>query len=210
MQGKICYVLRWYISRYIILMVCGTYLAGCNWEKEKGIEWDDWAQLIRQVGKQMPFVVRELTQDNILDFPSVLKANFHQHKEDLGETLFVWKQGKYLHYREEESVMVFYKTSEDDEEPFRTVSFKRKGKNAECVSSQVKYKEPNLISDKRKTDLQFTSPVFHHFCGVLRTSRKIGITYSYYVDSEITTRHDHTDTWCVSTKLIYLAWAKVA
>ena len=137
----------------------------------------DWAQLIQQTGKKKPFMLREMTQEDFLDFAILLKGDLQLRKEDIIENPFSWREVQWLQYKKDEHGMIYFKTSLDPYQPFQCISFKRRGKvEISTLTPELRYTEPNLISEKKKADIldlfPFISPVFHQFYENLRTSQE--------------------------------------
>ena len=143
----------------------------------------DWAQLIRQTGKNKPFSVTEMENNNFLNFSSVYKKQLKLRKVDSNGDIFQWKQVRWLRFYQNQPGVLFYKTTFGEEE-FKSVRFTRRGR---CSRLQVplRYSGPVTIAVEKKRDLmdllQFISPVFHQFYKELPTSQE---TYNIMPDSE--------------------------
>lgn len=143
----------------------------------------DWAQLIRQTGKKKPFIVIEMGDQNFLDFAGLLKTVLIVRKTDNAKNPFNWRDVRWLRFLKDQPGVLFFKTSLDEEEDFKEVSFRRRGKVAKYVPEK-KTGPNNLISIEKKKDLidllPFISPVFHGFYENLATTGK----QDFYPDSD--------------------------
>lgn len=149
----------------------------------------DWAQLIRQTGKQHPFYVKEMTQMDFLNFALLLTGNLQQRTEDVMGNPFRWRCVQWLQYRKEEPGMIYFKTSLDPYQPFQCLDFKRRGTKELCtLIPNIRYQTANPISTKKKADLldllSFISPVFHQFYENLTTTLDASDIYPDDVDED--------------------------
>nr|CAH7761045.1 unnamed protein product [Callosobruchus chinensis] len=88
----------------------------------------DWANLIRQTGKKKPFIVKELERNNFYNFSGLLKNGpLINRKTDTDGDKINWRELRWIRY-EKGSQTLLAKTTFSQNEPFRVLDFKRRGK----------------------------------------------------------------------------------
>lgn len=136
----------------------------------------DWFQLVRTVGKKKTFIVNEMTHDKFLDFASLLKNQLVLRKKNSEGNLFKWQEVKWLRYTQAPG-KVYYKTSLQENEPFKIVSFLRRGKPNPKLDPKSLYTDTLQISKEKKEDLlsllPLIRPEFHQFYRDLKVSNSV-------------------------------------
>lgn len=98
----------------------------------------------------------------------------NKKKNEEGET-FVYRDVKWLRYTKENINKVLYKTSLDENIPFKTLNMTRR--NSNLINIPVAYSESLPITEEKKSDLlslmSFIPDVFHYFYKNLKTSKDI-------------------------------------
>nr|CAH7723750.1 unnamed protein product [Callosobruchus chinensis] len=112
----------------------------------------DWANLIRQTGKKKPFIVRELERNNFYNFSGLLNGPLINRKNDTDGDKINWRELRWIRY-EKGSQTLLAKTTFSQNEPFRVLDFKRRGKQTVNLRPQVAYKGPVPISVEKKQHL---------------------------------------------------------
>lgn len=134
----------------------------------------DWAQLVSQVGKKDPFIVREMRQCEFQAFSGILKGPLVNRKLNGSDN---WRSIKWLRFEKVKIGVLQYKTSLDISENFQCIDFKRKsGKEAPIFSTKATYNGPNPISNEKKSNLldflPFINEAFHDFYKNLTTTNQ--------------------------------------
>lgn len=102
----------------------------------------DWMQLVRQTGKGKPFIVKEMKREDFYDYASLFKNSLQQKKVSEEGEKFVWKAMKWLRYDRQQCGILYYKTSVDPLEPFKTISFKRRSRSNVPLNPKLCYEGP--------------------------------------------------------------------
>ncbi|CAG9772078.1 unnamed protein product [Ceutorhynchus assimilis] len=110
----------------------------------------DWVNLVRVCGVKKPFEVIEMSRNHFFEYSALLKTFLQQRKVNEDGQKVVWKDIKWLCYSKEPGI-ILYKTSLDEEETFRKLSFLRKGKTwPKKFKVPETYKGANPISREKK------------------------------------------------------------
>nr|CAH7755454.1 unnamed protein product [Callosobruchus chinensis] len=112
----------------------------------------DWANLIRQTGKKKPFIVKLLERNNFYNFSGLLNRPLINRKTDTNGDKINWRELRWIRY-EKGSQTLLAKTTFSQNEPFRVLDFKRRGKQTVNLRPQVAYKGPVPISVEKKQHL---------------------------------------------------------
>ncbi|XP_050500284.1 uncharacterized protein LOC126880465 [Diabrotica virgifera virgifera] len=124
----------------------------------------DWMQLIRTSSNK--FKVVEMQQADFFDFAALLKGPLIMRKKDCGGNNFKWFDVKWLSYGRDFG-SINYKTSLRQNEPFKTISFKRTTRQTRHFILQPITDQQLAISKEKKRDLISLLPLipeyFHHF-----------------------------------------------
>eukprot|EP00102_Acyrthosiphon_pisum_P027826 XP_016665036.1 PREDICTED: uncharacterized protein LOC107885857 isoform X2 [Acyrthosiphon pisum] len=134
----------------------------------------DWMQFIRWAGKGK-FVVNEINQDNFFDFNVLLKKKYQMRKKNEDGDKFIFRDVKWFRYSKENKNVVFYKTSLDENEHFKTLDMSRR--KSISMDLPKAYTDILEITEEKKSDLlsllSFIPEVFHNFYQNLKTSKDI-------------------------------------
>lgn len=140
----------------------------------------DWFQLVRTVGKKNKFIVNEMTHDKFLDFASLLKFELVLRKKDSSGDTFNWLKVKWLRYTKTPGEISF-KTSLQNDEPFKFLCLLRRGKPNPDLRPQKLYNDTLPISKEKKKDLisllPLIRPEFHDFYKNLKISDTASDTF---------------------------------
>jgi len=98
----------------------------------------DWYQLVRGTGKANKFQVVEMSQTDFFDFSNLLKGPLMVHKLNTDKEQFKWQPVSWLQYTKTQKGVLNYKTTLEENEPFKTLSFLRRGNSSTTL--QVKKK----------------------------------------------------------------------
>lgn len=137
----------------------------------------DWYQLVRLCGNKKPFIVHEMKNCDFHDFASTLKKTFQVRKNDENGDRFVWKEIKWLQYRKSYG-QFYYKKSLNQDEPFKTMSFLRRGQSDPISLKDIPNCKPTAITvDKKIIYVNYflipIDPIFHDFYKNLRTQTNL-------------------------------------
>lgn len=112
----------------------------------------DWATLISCTNKKKPFKVHEMDQEDFLNFEQLTKGPFIIRKKDEEGNKFIWHDVTWLQYRSCDIGLLYYKTSLSEDEPFKVLNIKRKGRTLNFMPKKT-YNAPVPISKEKKRDL---------------------------------------------------------
>lgn len=116
-----------------------------------------------------------MKKDDFIDFAMLLKNCLQARKTDVTGNKFVWKNVKWIRY-DKIFATFYYKNSHNENEPFKTMTFFRRGQTAP-PANLPKCKYPNFISEEKKNNLiellPYVNEVFHNFYKNLPTERNI-------------------------------------
>lgn len=133
----------------------------------------DWYQLVRGVGKKKKFQVVELLHGDFLNFADLLRTNLVMRKKDTSGNAFLWHDVKWFRYTKDTG-NIFFKTSLNEEDPFRTICVARRGQTEVQLVPKKLYQNTLPVSKEKKSDildlLPLISPVFHDFYINLKTT----------------------------------------
>lgn len=137
----------------------------------------DWYQVVRSTGpKKNKFIVNELTHMDFIDFSHLLKGPLQLRKKNNDGEKFSWQQARWFQYRREYGV-VYYKNTLNEEDPFMSFSFRRRGVPEEILNTKKCYKDSLPISIEKKKDLldilDLIPPSYHNFYKNLKSSEKV-------------------------------------
>lgn len=133
----------------------------------------DWYQLVRSVKiSKKHFQVKELSHSDFLKFDGLLKDSLILRKKDTDGEMFSWLKSHWFCYTKEYGILNF-KYNLEETEPFKSLSFVRRGSNPKLVPAKL-YKSPLAIPEAKKKDilqlLEHIPDVFHQFYKDLRSS----------------------------------------
>jgi len=134
----------------------------------------DWMQFIRWAGKGK-FEINEINQDNFFDFNVLLKKKYQMRKKNEDGDKFIFRDVKWFRYSKKNKNVVFYKTSLDENEHFKTLDMSRR--KSISMDLPKAYTDILEITEEKKSDLlfliSFIPEVFHNFYQNLKTSKDI-------------------------------------
>jgi len=87
----------------------------------------DWYQLVRGTGKANKFQVVEMSQNDFFDFSNLLKRPLMVHKLNTDREQFKWQPVCWLQHTKTQKGVLNYKTTFEENEPFKTIIFLRRG-----------------------------------------------------------------------------------
>ena len=96
----------------------------------------DWYQLVRRTGKVSKFQVVEMSQTDFFDFSNLLKGPLMVHKLNTDREQFKWQPVSWLQYTKTGKGVLNYKTTLEENAPFKILSFLRRGNSGSIL--QVK------------------------------------------------------------------------
>lgn len=125
-----------------------------NKNKFKGVieHPHDWVQLVRQVGKEKPFIVKDMNRTDFYAFSSLFKGALVNRKLDKDGNVN-WRNVQWLRYEKECPGVLKCKTSLKESSDFQSVSFKRRGKFNMSQNIPLSYDGPVAIATLKKKDL---------------------------------------------------------
>lgn len=131
---------------------------------------NDWVQLIRACKNKKPFTVIPMNLEHFFDFAALSKNKgpFILKKTDTNGEKFYWRNVQWLQYRRESPYEIFFKNTLNEDDEFKTLSFRRRGNNSKTLPELKIISETTLpISAAKKKDLLDLLPlidrVFHDF-----------------------------------------------
>ncbi|CAI6353240.1 unnamed protein product [Macrosiphum euphorbiae] len=134
----------------------------------------DWYQLVRRTGKVSKFQVVEMSETDFFDFSNLLKVPLMVHKLNTDREQFKWQPVSWLQYTKTGKGVLNYKTTLEENAPFKTLSFLRRGNSGTIL--QVKKIQWTFINIKRKKErftrylLPLIPPIFYQFYHELKTT----------------------------------------
>nr|CAH7757186.1 unnamed protein product [Callosobruchus chinensis] len=99
----------------------------------------DWANLIRQIGKKKPFIVKELERKDFYSFSGLLNGPLINRKTDTNGNKINWRELRWILY-ENGRQKLLVKTTFFQNEPFKILDFTRRGKQTINLRPQIAYK----------------------------------------------------------------------
>lgn len=129
---------------------------------------NDWYQLVRSCKRKKPFKVFVMEGQHFLDFNSLTKTSgpYLMKKVDTEGNKFLWTSTHWLKYTRE-TAKIFFKSSLSEEESFRELSIRRRGKSTLPTSLPMIHEGPVSVSAEKKKDILELLPlidnVFHDF-----------------------------------------------
>ncbi|KAJ9591376.1 hypothetical protein L9F63_002081 [Diploptera punctata] len=148
----------------------------------------DWAQLMRQFGRKKPMVVIGQRCEDLSDFAGPYKGPLQLRKEDSDGNKIRWREIKWLHFERDHGFDIFFKTSLKEEDPFRKVSFRRRGKSTPLLRPTLRYDGLQPIAIQKKKDLldllPFIDPVFPEYYKSLKTNTNVRDIYPDSAEQE--------------------------
>ncbi|KAJ4432532.1 hypothetical protein ANN_21155 [Periplaneta americana] len=115
---------------------------------------NDWYQLVRSCKRKKPFKVFVMDGQHFLDFNSLTKTS-----------------GAYLMKKVDTEAKIFFKSSLSEEESFRELSIRRRGKSTLPTSLPMIHEGPVFVSAEKKDILEILpliDNVFHDFYKTLK------------------------------------------
>ncbi|KAJ4426116.1 hypothetical protein ANN_26925 [Periplaneta americana] len=128
---------------------------------------NDWYQLVRSCKCKKPFKVFVMEGQHFLDFNSLTKTSgpYLRKKVDTEGNKFLWTSTHWLKYTRE-TAKIFFKSSLSEEESFRELSIRRRGKSILPTSLHMIHEGPVSVSAEKKDILELLpliDNVFHDF-----------------------------------------------
>lgn len=128
---------------------------------------NDWYQLVRSCKRKKPFKVFVMEGQHFLDFNSLTKTSgpYLMKKVDTEGNKFLWTSTHWLKYTRE-TAKIFFKSSLSEEESFRELSIRRRGKSTLPTSLPMIHEGPVSVSAEKKDILELLpliDNVFHDF-----------------------------------------------
>lgn len=112
----------------------------------------DWYQFIGAINSNK-FLVNEMKQSNIFDFANASKNLFTWRKVDTNGEKYTWHDIKWLRFTKEYGT-IYFKTSLNEEEPFKSIKIVKRGINSVDISVlKICYDSPININQNKKKDL---------------------------------------------------------
>lgn len=100
-----------------------------------------------------------MAQDDFYDFAKLLKGPLVVHKINTDREPFKWHDVQWLQYRKSDKGIINYKNTLEEDVPFKSLSFRRRGKYGE-LDVQKRYSGP-VFNFKREEKRLIGSPTIN-------------------------------------------------